>query len=161
MRRIVLIACAALVSCAAPKPLAPTRSFRAAEAPIGSAALFDVDRFVGKWRVVAEFPGAEGACGASVEWARIGPGFGRIRCAGGAEALALSGPGRFTGSGSAPIWILWVDSGYRTAVIGTPDGRFGRILNRGAEIPPDRYAAAREILDFNGYDLAELTRVTP
>ena len=36
-----------------------------------------------------------------------------------------------------------VDSGYRTMAIGTPSGRFGMILDRGA-IPPDRLTAARE-----------------
>ncbi len=52
--------------------------------------------------------------------------------------------------------MLWVDEGYRTAVIGTPDGSFGFVLNRDAAIPADRMEAARRVLDFNGYDLAQL-----
>jgi apolipoprotein D and lipocalin family protein len=61
---------------------------------------------------------------------------------------------------SAPYWVLWVDEGYRTAVVGVPSGRAGWILNRDPQIPADRLEAARQILDFNGYDLTQL-RMTP
>lgn len=37
-----------------------------------------------------------------------------------------------------------------------PPGTAGWILNRDPAIPPDRLAAAREMLDFNGYDLTGL-----
>jgi len=40
-----------------------------------------------------------------------------------------------------------------------PSGRAGWILNRDPQIPSDRLAAAREILDFNGYDLSRLLMV--
>lgn len=56
-----------------------------------------------------------------------------------------------------PIWVLWVDEGYRTMALGTPSGRFGMILERGAgPTPSDRNAAAREILAWNGYALQRL-----
>ncbi len=141
-----------LAACTAAPPPAPVESFRRDGAPIASVALFDPDRFVGEWVVVAETPGPDTACPAEVTWSATGPGFTRIRCPGAPEARDLSGPGRFTGSGEAPIWVLWVDVGYRTAVLGTPDGSFARVLNRNAEIPADRLTAARELLDFNGYD---------
>jgi apolipoprotein D and lipocalin family protein len=51
--------------------------------------------------------------------------------------------------------VLWADADYRTLVIGTPDGSFGFILNRGG-FPADRLKAAREILAWNGYDLTQL-----
>ena len=51
--------------------------------------------------------------------------------------------------------MLWADADYRTLVIGTPNGRLGFILNRGA-ISADRLVAAWEILDWNGYDLRQL-----
>ncbi len=146
-----------LTACAAPGR-GPVDGFRRDGAPIASAALFEPQRFLGDWVVVAETPGPEARCPAEVTWARSGPGYTRARCPGAAEVRALSGPGRFTGSGAAPIWVLWVDSGYRTAVLGTPDGSFARILNRDPVIPADRYAAARELLDFNGYDLRALRR---
>ena len=66
-----------------------------------------------------------------------------------------SGPGRLSVAGE-DWWILWVDTGYRTMAIGTPSGRFGFILDRGA-IPGDRLTAAREIFDFNGYRTSALT----
>ena len=59
---------------------------------------------------------------------------------------------------AAEYWVLWVDESYRTAVIGTPNGRAAWILNRDPAIPADRLAAAREMLDFNGYDLTRLVR---
>ena len=59
---------------------------------------------------------------------------------------------------AASLWVLWVDEGYRTAVLGQPDGRAGWILARTPEIPADRLAAAREVLAFNGYDLSRLVR---
>ena len=48
--------------------------------------------------------------------------------------------------------MVWVDEGYRTAAIGTPDGSFGWVLDRAASGGGDRITAAREILEFNGYD---------
>ena len=57
---------------------------------------------------------------------------------------------------AAPLWVLWTDADYRTAVLGQPDGRAGWILNRDPEIPPDRLAAALTVLDFNGYDTGAL-----
>ena len=51
---------------------------------------------------------------------------------------------------------FFVELDLRTLVIGTPDGSFGFILNRGGPLPSDRLAAAREILDWNGYDTRNL-----
>lgn len=78
---------------------------------------------------------------------------GTLCLAGKAEAVSgtapLIGPGRLRVQGE-DWWVIWVDVGYRTLAIGTPSGRFGIILDRGA-IPADRLNAAREIFDFNGY----------
>ena len=70
--------------------------------------------------------------------------------------LTPAGPGRFALAGQPDWWILWADVGYRTLVIGTPSGAFGFVLNRGSNLPSDRLAAAREVLDWNGYDLTKL-----
>lgn len=72
-----------------------------------------------------------------------------------AGALIPTGPGRFAVAGMEDWWVLWVDSDYRTLVIGTPSGRFGFVLDRG-EIAPDRLTAATEIFDFNGYTTTAL-----
>ena len=54
------------------------------------------------------------------------------------------------------FWVLWVDEGFRTAVLGNPDGTFGWIVDRSTTGGADRIKAAREILDFNGYDTGRL-----
>ncbi|OZA12383.1 MAG: hypothetical protein B7Y02_07410 [Rhodobacterales bacterium 17-64-5] len=48
-----------------------------------------------------------------------------------------------------------MDEGYRTLAIGTPDGSFGFVLDRGPAAA-DRMTAARQIFDFNGYDVSAL-----
>ncbi len=84
---------------------------------------------------------------------------GTLCLAGQAQAVSgtasLVGPGRLRVNGE-DWWVIWVDVGYRTLAIGTPSGRFGIILDRGA-IPADRLNAAREIFDFNSYRLEALT----
>ena len=54
------------------------------------------------------------------------------------------------------LWVLWVDEGFRTAVIGNPEGTFAWIIDRSQKGGADRITAAREILDFNGYDVSQL-----
>ncbi len=68
--------------------------------------------------------------------------------------VAIDGPGRLAQvRGTAPLWILWVDDGYRTVAIGTPDGSFGWIMDRDPVPGRDRLRAAREVLAWYGYDL--------
>lgn len=57
-----------------------------------------------------------------------------------------------------PIWVLWIDADNRSMAIGTPDGGLGMILSKDA-IPNDRLMAAREILAWNGYDLAKIVKL--
>ena len=161
MSRLILAAALLLAACAA-KP--PARSgFRAADAPIWSAAAFLPSQAAGTWRQVAGFQPAGADCGTGA--VEITPEAGGVRlngtlCLAGVarnvSGLAMpTGPGRLSVAGE-DWWILWVDTGYRTMAIGTPSGRFGFILDRGA-IPGDRLAAAREIFDFNGYRTEGLT----
>ncbi len=116
----------------------------------------------GDWVSVAAFPGTNWQPGTriSFDWTTED---GRMffQTPEGPRALPVkpAGPGRFRrsdGGAEPPFWILWVDEGYRTAVIGTPNGAFGFVLNRDAAIPSDRLEAARRVLDFNGYDLTRL-----
>ena len=58
----------------------------------------------------------------------------------------------------ASIWVLWIDADNRSMVLGTPDGQFGMILSKDP-IPQDRLRAAREILAWNGYDLAKMVKL--
>ena len=154
MSRLTLAFLLLLAGCVA-KP-ASTPALRAEGAPIWSAAAFQPGQVAGTWRQVADFR-TSGSCGAGA--VEIVPEAGGLRLAGTlclagkAEKVSglapLVGPGRLRVKGE-DWWVIWVDVGYRTLAIGTPSGRFGIILDRGA-IPADRLNAAREIFDFNGY----------
>lgn len=164
MRPLALLILLALAACARQAP-PPLSAYRDTTRMIGSAALFDPARFVGTWQVVAAYP-LPGCAPESLTYdgARLALG-----CAGGADLASdapASGPGRFAVDlGDAlpvpELWVIWADFDYRTVVIGAPDGTVGLILDRQATIPADRMAAAREMLDFNGYDLAALRDAAP
>lgn len=59
----------------------------------------------------------------------------------------------------AEIWVLWMDFDSRTMALGTPDGRFGMILDESIRGGEDRIAAARDIMDWFGYDVSRLEKV--
>lgn len=152
-------------------------SYRAADAPIAPVAELDVARYAGRWYEIARFPVPfEAGCAATtadytlrtdgslgvVNTCRQGGVDGTLRRI---EGRAVpSGPGRLEVSFrglpfKAPYWVLWVDTDYRTAVVGVPSGRAGWILSREPRISADRLRAARDILDRNGYDLTKLETV--
>ncbi|SFH21052.1 apolipoprotein D and lipocalin family protein [Palleronia marisminoris] len=173
MRRIVAgLALLVLAACAREMPLAPVPSYRDSNVMIASIASFDPARFAGRWYEIASFPtpSRQGCTDAQSTYALVAEGLRVVNtCLRGGRAERIVGTARVTGPGRLDMqldgvlgtyWVLWVDEGYRTAVIGMPSGRGGWILNRDPTIPPDRLAAAREILDFNGYDLSRL-RMTP
>lgn len=141
---------------------APGSGVRSPDAPISSLAAFDPVRFQGRWHEVAGFHDGDCAIGALTATLQPNGDMHLIEGPCGTAAprsvvARVAGPGRLAPvDGAAPLWLLWVDADYRTAVVGTPSGAFGYILDRGGEIPPDRLEAARGILEFNGYDLAGL-----
>jgi apolipoprotein D and lipocalin family protein len=152
---VILAALVFLTACATAQPVAV---FRPSEAPIWSAAAFQPGQIAGSWRQVAGFAARPGGCGeGAVAFQPVAGGLsvsgmlclnGRLQAV---EGLArVVGPGRLAVAGQEDWWVLWVDTGYRTLAIGTPSGRFGFVLDRGA-IPPDRLTAAAEVFDFNGY----------
>lgn len=170
---LAALALALLAACAS------VQGFRDTGVPISSVASLDVTRYAGRWYEIARFPVPfqEGCVATTAEYSlrpdgtlgvlnscREGVVNGPLRQISG-EAIVV-GPGRLevrfdsVPFVNAPYWVLWVDEGYRTAVVGTPSGRAGWILNRDPQIPPDRLEAARRILEFNGYDLGQL-RMTP
>jgi len=162
MHKLTVLLCLVLVACAAPQPT-QISTYRKMGAPIWSNAQLDAGRLVGTWQQAAGFAAGPGGCAPGV--AKIGGAAGALTldaalCLGGKPArlsgpLAAAGPGRFR-AGDQDWWVIWVDTDYRTLAIGTPKGTFGFILNRGGALPPDRLRAAREIFDFNGYDVARL-----
>ena len=151
--------------------------YRDTDVPIASKALFEPERYLGTWYEIARFPVPfeAGCAGVTAEYGALPDGrisvFNTCRTLDGAVRSTITGsaevvgPGRLAVSfpsvpfGAADYWVLWTDDDYRTAVVGAPDGRSGWILNRAPTIPPDRLTAAREVLDFNGYDLSRLVTV--
>ena len=153
-----LLPCLFLTACARPIAAPQPQVFRNPQAPIYSSAVLTPQRLAGHWVQVAGFgPGGVLPCG---------PGFvdiadGKVTwrlCLdterSGSGPIVPGKPGRFAVTGLADLWVLWVDGDDRTLVIGTPSGQFGFVLNRQAGLPPDRLRAVRDILTFNGYDLA-------
>ena len=151
--------------------------YRDTTVPISSKALFESERYLGTWYEVARYPVPfeAGCVGVTAEYGALSDTTisvkntcrredGSVRSVINGEA-EIVGPGqlkvRFPSVpfGAADYWVLWVDEGYRTAVVGAPNGRSGWILNRSPDILADRLQAAKEILDFNGYDLDRLMEV--
>jgi apolipoprotein D and lipocalin family protein len=160
VHRLRLLVLLALGACVSPAP-APQGSFRAASAPIWSSAQLDPARLTGEWRQIAGFGAPAGCRPGGVTISGSGALTAAFRlCASGREwkgggRMTATGAGRFDLAGQ-PWWVLWADADYRTLVIGTPDGSFGFVLDRSARAAPDRLRAAREILDWNGYDTTRL-----
>ena len=164
MRGAALALLAALAGCApAPRATGP-ESFRDLTAQLASKADFDPARFAGTWHEVARFPGTRGCPGGRLRFDPAGPATlaQTTTCPDGsveAERLDVAPFGRLTlagAAGPAPLWVLWTDASYRTAVVVAPDGTGGRILDRAPASAPDRLRAAREVLDFNGFDADRL-----
>jgi len=168
MRLALLAATVALAGCVGGEKA----GYRDPSVPIASLAVYDPARMAGDWNVAAAF-GAEAACGSAKErWIQVAAATFRVEgvaCAGHRQRASSTearhvGPGRFLrrgSGGSEQIWVLWADADNRIAVLGTPDGRFGRILARPGASRGDLMQAARRVLEFNGYDLARLVTLAP
>lgn len=133
--------------------------------PVRSLAAFDPGRLAGDWSEVAHLA-PPGTAPCAPGRLAIRPGGAGLRldgalCLGGvaqpvAGRAVPSGPGRLAVSGFAEDWwLIWADDGARTVVLAAPSGAFAVVLDRG-RIGPDRLAAAREVLAFNGYAVAGL-----
>lgn len=148
---VVLLGLLALLACGE-----ATDGNRRTDAPMQAIVGFDPTRFAGEWHEVAAIGRKPGAL-----WT-VAPGLGGTlqvtTTRDGAGQGRLIAPGRFTlSSFSAPLWVLWADADMRSVVLGTPDGSFAILLDRSPRMPADRLRAAREILDWNGYDLRALS----
>lgn len=174
MHRLSLAFVLALAACASPLPAPGV--FRDTAKPIYSNAVFEPARLAGDWVQVAEFAGP-GAAVCQPGVTRFTPqengvvGLSTQLCLNGQAVAfngtaAITGPGRLALRGADPRglgqewWVVWADADYRTLAIGTPSGSFGFVLDR-ASLPADRRTAAREILEWNGYDLEKWRTLTP
>ena len=170
MRRLgAVLLLAALAGCGA------SSGYRDTDVQISSAAAFDPARYTGLWYEIARFPVPfqAGCTAATARYDLRSDGSLRVinTCREGAPdgpERSVRGSARVVGPGRlevefdsvpfvrAPYWVLWTDDSYETAVVGLPSGRAGWILSRTPNIRPDRWAAALEVLDFNGYDTSRL-----
>ena len=149
MKRLIL--CLLLAACAKTVPVGALVSYRDTRAPIGSTTRGGPYDMAGNWQVQAAYPGGI-----------FGPGDGVVLDFGADGTGVLNGlplqvslPNRWR-IGGIEYWVLWVDDDFRTAVIGSPTGAFGWIMDRPGAASVDRTRAAREILEFSGYDLGRL-----
>ncbi|MEM9585003.1 MAG: lipocalin family protein [Pseudomonadota bacterium] len=170
MKKCLAILVLVLSACNPVDVVAP--SYRDTSVPITSKAAFDPARYAGTWYEIARFPvpfqtGCRDVTATYTPMSNGGFHVVNTCQVDGAERQIegfadIVGPGRLRVSFEtvpfvkAPYWVLWVDEDYQTAVVGVPSGRAGWILNRSPVLRADRLKAAREILDFNGYDLNQL-----
>ena len=137
--------------------------FRNINTQIYSTAALPVARLIGAWHQEAGFgapcPGVPGqGIDFSVQNRRVHADYtlclnGRIQQG---QGEIMGGQGRYRlPQMQVPIWVLWIDADNRSMVLGTPNGQFGMILSKDP-IPQDRLRAARDILAWNGYDLAKM-----
>ncbi|SLN23345.1 lipocalin/fatty acid-binding family protein [Pseudooctadecabacter jejudonensis] len=175
MRPLIIVAFAGLMACAeAAPPPADVSLLRNPTAPFASQVDVTAQDLDGSWRVrqsvgnflatgmlvnfgvrddqliLSPIPPADGLAPGdlpffiSFAFDQVGPG----RWAG-SSLLDSTEPDTF-------FWVLWMDFDRRTVALGDPDGTFVAILDRSATGGTDRIAAAREILDWYGYDLGQL-----
>ncbi len=148
---------------------APQTGYRDADVPLSVTTRGGIDAMQSDWIVRGAFP--DSASIRSVTIAARGDGKTTVEitqpeCEPECHILSGTWPAEriaqnrlrlLTDSREDPeLWVIWMDEGVRTAVVGTPDGIAAFILDRKAKGGDDRIKAAREILDFNGYDITQL-----
>ncbi len=161
-----------LLSACAPAPTSD--GFRDTTVPLTVTTRGSLADLAGTWHLRAHFPGSETL--SQVTFLNQGPNTPavallKLRCDVSGDCEAVNdvwsnmplGQNRYrltqdrTGA-SIELWVIWVDEGFRTAALGTPDGSFGWIVDRSQKGGEDRITAAREILSFNGYDTLRMIK---
>ncbi|WP_240705210.1 lipocalin family protein [Pacificoceanicola onchidii] len=115
-------------------------------APVASQADVTLARLSGTWTVVE---------GAGVPPGREVTVTGQsLRFGTAPQPFVALGSGRFR-LGEAEVWVHWLDADNRTAAMGEPGGDFVWIMDRTGK-PGERLKAAREILEWYGYDMRRM-----
>jgi apolipoprotein D and lipocalin family protein len=129
----------------APQPGAA--ALRDPAAPLASQADASAARLAGSWVVVQAAGGVAPGSAVTVSGDSLTLDGRRL-------PLEDLGRGRLR-LGGAPLWVHWLDFDNRTAALGAPDGSRVWVMDRSGA-PAERLSAAREILDWYGYDLSRL-----
>lgn len=175
MKRILAgLLVASLVGCTQPAPMiAPSDVFRDTSAQIASQTDVTAARMAGNWVIRQKFAGQPVGFddltlsvlpNGALQLAAMTRDCDGDVCTRGETLvlLAPSGPGRWTPTGDqsvlfdAELWVMWMDFDSRTAAIGTPTGEFGWIMDKNPTGGRDRIVAARDIMDWFGYDIDRL-----
>lgn len=146
------------------------------EPPLDTVRDLDLDRYLGEWRSLYEFPAwfQKGCSCTTARYSRAADGTvavvnacladGRNRTAR-AVATPLE-PGdpsrltvRFNFLAKGKYYILHVDPDYRHAVVGTPDREYLWVLSRDRSMSEETLAALREIARSRGFDVSRLRPV--
>ncbi|MBP0482869.1 lipocalin [Sagittula salina] len=126
-------------------PRAPV-PLRNPTAPVASQTDVSLSRLGGRWQVVES---SRAEAGTEVLFGANAMRFGTDT-----RVLVPQGLGRFDW-GEGTLWVHWLDADNRTLAMGDPGGGWFAILDRTGR-PGERLRAAREILEWYGYDLSRL-----
>ncbi|WGW02938.1 lipocalin/fatty acid-binding family protein [Tropicibacter oceani] len=136
-----------LAGCAAKAPLPEVPvPLRNPTVQVASQADATLDRLQGDWIVLQ---GAGMPAGSRLRIDGQG-----VQVNGTRLSFVPEGYGRFR-LGEQAVWVHWLDADNRTAALGDPAGGRVWIMDRGGK-PAERLAAAREILEWYGYDLSRM-----
>lgn len=144
----------------------------------------DLQRYQGLWYEIARYPTSfqRNCQGVTAEYTlrpdgrinvvntcRTGTSDGRPRDASAVASVIEGSRGARIAVNFAPVplprgegnyWVLYLDPGYQTALVGSPSGRFLWMLSRTPQITPQQRAVLNEAAARNGYriDMLEETR---
>jgi apolipoprotein D and lipocalin family protein len=120
-------------------------------APLGATTRYDAALFAGPWRVVAST--APELRGTLV----VSPAPGGVTFEGALRgAYIAEAQGVLRDANGRRLVVMWVDETFRTAALGAADGSFAALIAREPVVPADKRAAAFEIFDFYGWDVARI-----
>lgn len=173
MKHLVLLAALALPACSM------GGEYRDESVPMRTVDFVDLDRYSGLWYEIARFPVSfeEGCVGVTAQYS-VNPD-GTVTVVNTCREGTLDAEPRsskatatkadetaaklkvdfvpFIPFTSGDYWVLDLDEGYQTVVVGTPSGFAGWILARQPQISQARVDRGIEVLRRNGYDTSQLT----
>jgi apolipoprotein D and lipocalin family protein len=151
---------------------------RAAEQPLETVAVVDLDRYLGRWYEIASYPAwfQKGCTATTADYSRREDGLvkvinscrkgdlkGKLKQSVGRAKVVDTTTGAklkvsFFGPFWGDYWIIDLDPDYRWAVVGVPNRRYLWILSRTPQMDDSVYRDILARLPAMGYDPARLNR---